>query len=122
LLRQVSPSNEGTIQPKGALSKVVKCVIIVRNNLLKGPNFEIDASGWLVDPTLNLIEQKFDKVYNSLAPIELLIYYRLPPVFPERLWPELRALLEQRLQNSRFRRVWIFDAKKKTILLVYPSG
>lgn len=63
-LRQIDPSHAGTIQPKGALSKVVKCVMIVRNNLHKGPNLEIDASGWLADPTLNLIEQKFDKNLN----------------------------------------------------------
>ena len=121
-LRQISPSCAGIIQPESDLSKEVKHAIIVRNNLIRKPEFEIDASGWLADQTLNLIDKKFGKNYNSSVPIELLIYYQLPPVLPERLWPKLRGFLEQRLQNSRFRRVWVFDAKEKTILFVYPLG
>jgi hypothetical protein len=127
-LQHVSPSFTGIhrleaiLRKRKAKERVIEGVIIVRDNSSGGPYFDQPPSGWLDDPTLNLVEQKFDKEYISSTPIELLIYYQLPPVLPERLWSELRALLEQCLQNSRFRRVWVFDAKKKMILFVYPSN
>ena len=103
------------------MSQVVEGVIVVRGNSSGGPHFDQPPSGWLGDPTLDLVKQKFGKIYTSSAPIELLVHYELPPLSSDQLWPKLRAFLEQHLVNSRFRRVWVFDVKNRTIPFVYPE-
>jgi hypothetical protein len=120
-LQQVSPSFIGIHPSKAGLSKVVEGVIVVRGNSSGGPHFDQPPSGWLDDPMLDLVKQKFGKSYASSAPIELLVHYELPPVSSDQLWPKLHAFLEQHLTNSRFRRVWVFDVKNRTISFVYPE-
>jgi len=120
-LRQMSDSFKGIAQSTGGLSKVVESAIVVRGSHGLGPCFEVDVTGWLDDPALDRVNQKLGKEYVSSAPIELLVSYRRqPPLLPDKLWPELCALLEQ-YQGSKFRRVWVFDVKNKEILFVYPA-
>lgn len=115
-LRQIDPSFVGVDRPQADLGRIVRYVAIVRGALRGGPHFERDISGWHGDVTLDAVKRKLGKVYNSSAPIELLVHYERSPVFSDQIWPELRAFLEQNLRNSRFRRVWVFAVKEKTIL------
>ncbi len=100
---------------------VVTRVTIQRGNFT-GPCFDVDSGGSFSDPTLNAIRQKMEeKSYSTSAPIELLGYYELQPVLDDTVWlPEFSAYVRQKLEQSLFRRVWIFDAIGQTVKFVYP--
>lgn len=85
---------------------------------VRGPLFDAIDGGWVHDPTVEIIKQKFGKRYVCEVPVELLAYHGFPYRF-EAVKPSLQAFLEDGLQSSSFRRVWVYSRMLRRIL--YPA-
>ena len=72
--------------------------------------FDVDAASHYDPVPLDAIEKKFDHIYESSAPIELLAYFDVLGAPPQSQLRPLYSLIEERLPSSCFSRVWVFDA------------
>ena len=103
------------------LRNVVRWILIQRG--VSGPMFDIEAATSFSDPTQERIKDKFfKKIYTTNADIELLCYYELQPELPESTWlPSIKEFVKTNLENSPFRRVWIYSVTKNKIIYVFPQ-
>ena len=75
------------------------------------------------DGTIELLEKKFAKRYETRAPIELLAYYASQAPFERPGWlGPIQDYITVYLGASRFRRVWLYNTFNKEILFVYPDA
>jgi hypothetical protein len=99
---------EGDYPLPGKL-RVIARVTIVRGNF-SGPRFKC-ISGSSYDPIPGEgLARKFQKVYKSHAPIELLAYFSDQHAPPQEEVHRFTQSIESSIKGSRFRRVWIYDA------------
>ncbi len=120
-LGSLNPCFVGEIQVPAQLRKVVDEVKVCRGNFV-GPEFDVGAGGAFQDPTLERIREKFSKAYASTWAIELVGYYEFQPVLHECFWKsEVQRFVRQNIGSSPFRRIWVFDAKRREVLFVYPA-
>ncbi len=113
----------GTLTPsrKSPLYEAVKEINVSRGKFI-GPCFDVEAVGSFADPAIERISTKFKKNYRTLYPAELLAYYELQPVLPKSTWlPRVQEYVRQNLQDSLFRRVWIFDIGTEAVMSL-PLG
>lgn len=103
------------------LKNVVRWILIQRG--VSGPIFDIEATTSFSDPVQERIKDKFfKKRYKTNTDIELLCYYELQPELPESTWPSsVKKFVKTNLENSPFRRVWIYSVTKNKIIYVYPE-
>ena len=81
-----------------------------------GPIFDPEAFGWIGDPTVPNIKQKFRKSYVSNYPIELVAYVDGNPMFPDDVWlGNLKEFVESQPKPFPFRQLWIFDCGKAKV-------
>ena len=93
------------------LTGVLSSVSVSRGSLV-GPIFEPESVGWIGDPTVFLIRQKFAKTYRTSHPIELLAYIDRNPVFPDDVWiGNIREFIDAQSRPLPFRKIWIFDCR-----------
>jgi hypothetical protein len=123
LLTTVEPRFVGKVllTDEPDLAEIISHVRISRGDFV-GPCFDVENVGWLGNPLLDRIRDKFAKTYTTDAPIELLAYYHWQPMGPTEIW--LRtcgALVAEGLAGSPFRRVWVFDVRRKGIEFVWPT-
>lgn len=116
-LKKVPPAFEGAFDPRMG---IVEKIYVTRGNCV-GPSLDIHAGGWVGDPTVDRIRGKFAKSYEVDVPVELLAHFELHPMFPDDVWvPRVRTCVSPKLAASPFRRVWIFDVRRKSIPFFYP--
>jgi len=76
------------------------------------------------DPVEDLLQEKFSKTYDISDPIDLLAYYSSQAPPPHAYWkPRVRGFIRSRLQESAFKRVWVFSVWKDedSVLLTVPT-
>jgi hypothetical protein len=89
---------------------------VISRGDFEGPEFDVDATSSIGDPTMESIRSKWQKQYITDAPIELLAFYELQPMLPETLWKSgLDSFLDAHWMSGPFRRVWLFDTGSRTI-------
>jgi hypothetical protein len=120
-LPKLSATLEGTVPIGEPLTKVIKKATMHRENFV-GPIYDDSSSVDFSEPAIDAVKGKFSKHYVSSAPIELVAYYGIQPLLPRGRWvPAVQRYVEENLAASRFRRVWVFDCTRKSILLAYPQ-
>ena len=119
LLRCPASLSEFVVKHDPNLTPVLE-QIRVRKSRLHGPVLDVGAFGWLGDPTETAITKKLKKSYVAKAPIELLAYVDWDLLPPEGAWKESAERAAELLEGSQFRRIWIFDTRKKEVLFVLP--
>ena len=103
------------------LSKTVYFVIVSRGSP-DGPHFGVSDAGSVSDPTEQTIRRKLEKRYKTTSPLELLAYCHLHHSnFRTGLAPRLSAI-EHEIQQSQFRRVWVFNNRTGCIEWMYPPN
>lgn len=122
-LQEIPSDFEGQVEVKGKEGSGVDTKVTIRRGNLVGPCFNVVSGGSFSDPTLNRIRQKIEeKSYKTSAPIELLGYYELQPVLSDSIWlPRVTDYVRQNVQNSQFRRIWIFDVRRNQLKVIYPQ-
>lgn len=81
-----------------------------------GPSFDPESIGWIGDPTVPNIKQKFEKTYDSSYPIELLAYIDGNPMFPDDVWlGNLMEFVDSQPKPFPFRWLWVFDCRKTQV-------
>ena len=107
------------------LKDIVKWIYISREKF-NGPICDIINSGTFNDPSQNRIKDKFQKKYETNSKIELLAYYEIQPEISEDIWKpklkELKEFIQYNIENSLFKRVWLFSVPQNKILYDYPSA
>lgn len=113
--------HEFCIKHDSDLMPVLRGVRVKRSSV-NGPSFHVSGYGHMNDPTFDTISAKFCKKYRTDAPVELLAYvcWDLLPSRDEILDAAKKACLD--IQNSPFRRVWIFDCIRREIIFVSPAA
>lgn len=120
-LETVEDDQLGEIEPPRELRKVLKQVRILRGGF-NGPFFDIMSAGFLGDPTIELINEKFMNTYKTNYPIELISYFELQPVIDPIVWlPKLKEHIESNIQSSPYKRVWVVEIPKKIVHFVFPN-
>lgn len=118
-LGTIDPNFEGVVTLNSSLTKVLRRMRIIRG-CFPGPFFEVCSVGSFSDPTLEKINKKFSKSYESPFPVELLIYFELQTILPEWLL-QIKDFLLSNQVRSPFRRIWIFDLPNKKVLHIQPE-
>ena len=122
-LKQLGASLEGKARPDSAsrLARVVRKVRVNRGGF-QGPQFDVENVGSLRDTTIDRIRGKRGRKYETSCPLELLIYFGVQPVLPEEVWlDQVREHLSGHLEASQFRRVWIFDVRRRRVVYAFPA-
>lgn len=102
-------------------SGILNFVSIVRGEFV-GPVLDVEASGFLGDPTLERLQDKFSRLYEADCPMELLAYIESHPMLPDESWlPAVDDFVGERLAESPFERVTIYDIHNATIRFEYPT-
>ena len=87
-----------------------------------GPILGVDSAGFLRDPTLYRLQNKFGKQYESDCPMELLAYIESHPTLPDYIWlPEVKNFVREHLKKSPFERVTIYDINKAIVRFEHPA-
>lgn len=103
-------------------NKAVRRLQVCGQTNSAAPVFHVGAFGNYRDETVNAVESKMGWAYGGLRPIELVAYYGIQGLHPPEMWrDDLDRLLDDRLDGSPFRRVWVFDYGSKTIAYVRPQ-
>ncbi|MEO5820545.1 MAG: hypothetical protein ABIT71_08565 [Vicinamibacteraceae bacterium] len=97
-------------------TSTLRFVRISRGNFV-GPAFQVDAATFLGNPIVARLERKFRKVYSGSAPIELLAFFELQPTAVAMWQAHVARFVAENLADSPFRRVWVYDANTKSVLL-----
>jgi len=112
---------ETVVIPKRRNLSSIQNVRVLRG-LASEPRFDVSAGGFFVVPAIDKISAKFKKRYQCDCPIELLAYFDGQPKVTEELWlPALVRFMRAEAERSQFRRIWVYDNKKKRILTVHPE-
>ena len=87
-----------------------------------GPVLDVESAGFLGDPTLERLQNKFGKQYESDCPMELLAYIETHPMLPDESWlPSVDDFVRAHLDESPFERVTIYDINNAIIRFEYPT-
>ena len=88
----------------------------------RGPILRVDSAGLLDDPTLDRLQNKFGKQYESDCPMELLAYIESHPTLPDDIWlPKVKVFVCKHLKESPFERVTIYDINKAIVRFEHPA-
>ena len=90
---------------------------------MNGPLFNPRGPALYVHETTALrIETKFAKQYKCDCPIELVVHSRTKPLPPKQFWYDgVHSLVQDRIAESPFRKVWVFDSIQSEIKYRYPA-
>jgi len=95
--------------------------IRITRNRVANLRFRIDHADFFSDPIITALKSKFGKKYKTKYPIHLLAYIDITPMIPENIWlPSAEKLIQTSLQNSQFKKVWIFDIINGENKMIYP--
>ncbi len=121
ILLGCSSNMQGNIA-KDLLPSGVNRIDVVRKQDMIGPLFNPRGPALFVrDISVAHIMKKFSKKYKCDCPIELLVHSKTHPLPPDQLWIDsVRKLLVQKIDQSPFQKVWIFDYMTSTIRYAYP--
>jgi hypothetical protein len=81
---------------------------------IAGPIVDVDSYGRLGDPTQFAIERKLRKTYMCDYPIELLAHIDIN-LLPLGIWENAAAKAAEGLNESPFKRLWVFDRTDQSI-------
>jgi hypothetical protein len=113
-------ANDGHFPTEGELRERVPLVHV--HPWEWGLQFDSSLFTRLTDPTMDRLASKFGKTYETAHPIELLMYTEIDLLFPDSVWrPTVVPYIDENLEESPFRRVWLFKAGAGTIDYVYPG-
>ena len=92
--------------------------IKISQGVFIGPMIHVEGVTSFGELILRKIMDKFDKKYKTKkSKIDLLAYYALQPEIPENHWlPEAASYIKDNINNSPFKRVWIYSYTKNKIL------
>ena len=85
----------------------VQHVYISRGESFSGPEFTTPTSGMLTGLNIGALEAKLDKAYESDRPVDLLAYAM--EVSRQADDDAIKALLDERMPGSSYRRVWVYE-------------
>ncbi|HEY3302191.1 MAG TPA: hypothetical protein VGL70_01510 [Candidatus Binatia bacterium] len=103
------------------LEKVIRGIEINRG-LFKGPVFTLAKFVEDINRSLDLLQKKFAKSYETGAPVDLLAYFlRQSPSRDNRWVEDVRGYVARKLNGSSFRRVWIYNRFDRKIVYVFPE-
>jgi hypothetical protein len=92
----------------------VKRITFFLPGLSGGPSFDITEAVWISHPIEKRVRDKIKKKYITQHITELLVYYELQPKLPDnRILVELDFI---DLQNTIFRRLWIYSVTEDRII------
>jgi len=87
-----------------------------------GPMFNRSNAMHISSGVFEALKSKFRKNYDCSYPVELVVHSDTRPLLPVQLWMKKTSkYIEDNLQNSPFRRVWVFDLHNRSIEYVFPS-
>lgn len=96
------------------LKDYVKRITFFLPGLSGGPSFDITEAVWISHPIEKRVREKLKKKYKTEHITELLVYYELQPELPDdRILAELEFI---DLQNTIFRRLWIYSVTEDRII------
>lgn len=96
------------------LAEVLRFVRVNRG--IVGPLFDVENYMRIGNPTLDTLNAKFQKTYESHCPIELLAYIDRNLMFPDNVWkPGVEHFFQEHGNYGQFGKVWIVDVYKKII-------
>jgi len=104
------------------LKNIIRRIVIDRREF-RGPIFDVGAATSFTDLCKETIECKFAKNYEIKCRLELLAYYDLQPeLIPENCWlPSVKKFIKEKIESSKFQRVWIYSVTRNKIMFVYPG-
>ena len=107
------------LEDEPALTETLNGVSISRGRFV-GPILDPESVGWVGDPSVPVVAQKFSKVYRTPHPVHLLAYIDANPMFPDEVWQsDLEEYLRDQARPWPFKRVWIFELRTGTIKCQY---
>jgi hypothetical protein len=118
-LMSLPPGFQGELSVRELPSTVapVAMLRITRGIDWPGPEFQVDGAGWIGQPLLEMVRDKWRKSYATPHRIELLAYYSVQPPGPPALWLEdLQSFVRANWDSSPFARVWVCDLSEPIIL------
>jgi hypothetical protein len=119
-LLTLDPAAQGTIARGHVAHLAVRPLSIYRSKSSFHPNVVMQGAGaWVNVQFSPTLKNKLDKNYPAEHhPVELLIYTAgLTPNAPD--WKEdARAVMEQRIEDSGFRCIWLHDDTSQTVVKV----
>lgn len=116
-LEELAVGYEGDVLLAPSVNRVVKTL----NVKAGGPLIHVSSFSTYKDPALASIGAKFEKHYESAAPIELLAVYDLQDDLPPAYWlDDVRAFVEAEIAASPFQRVWVFRYPDGPVLYCHP--
>jgi hypothetical protein len=103
------------------LNNKIHYISISRGDFV-GPIFNIGSVTSFADPCKERIKNKFKKKYEIDSNIDLLVYYEIQPMLPEKNWlPPVEEFIKTSIDKSLFQRVWIYSVTEKKIIYTYPN-
>jgi hypothetical protein len=86
-----------------------------------GLRIECSSAGFVADPTIDRLRDKFGKRYTSEEPMHLLMYTEIDLLMPDDVWlPAVDPFVQDHIKESAFRRVWLFKSGIGRIEYVFP--
>ncbi|MDD5085885.1 MAG: hypothetical protein PHE61_07595 [Candidatus Omnitrophica bacterium] len=115
-----SVEGEFELRSHRCLKDAVRSITVERG--IVGPMFYVESATFSSDPCRERIREKFNKNYETKSAIELLAYYKLQLELPKERWlPSVQEFLRDNIQDSAFRRVWIYSVNKDMVIFAYPE-
>jgi hypothetical protein len=94
----------------------------ISRGVFVGPMFRVEGVTSFGVSILKEIKDKFNKKYITKNKIDLLAYYALQPEILKNRWlPEAANYIKDNINNSPFKRVWIYSYTKNKIIFLYPD-
>ena len=104
-----------TLQDSKDFAGVLNFVVVSRGECGR-LKLDAESAGLLDDPTLDMLQNKFGKQYESDCPMELLAYIESHPTLPDDIWlPKVKIFVSKHLKKSPFERVTIYDINKAIV-------
>jgi hypothetical protein len=115
------PAAVSTMQTPEALRPTVQRVEPRHFPGIKGLCFHVPASAltWIGDTSVPTTRAKFEKDYPPGIGLQLLVYFRRQPAWPDAA-AKIRAYLEVEMPHEAFSTVWVYDDQSRQLLLRYP--
>jgi hypothetical protein len=114
LLELKNEYNGDAFEEDPAFSNILNSISISRGEF-KGPSLDVESAGFINDPIVERLKNKFEKEYNTSHPIELLMYNNINPIPLDISIENLREYLEAQPKPFPFKNIWIFDYPKNEI-------
>ena len=98
--------------------ELVECVDNSVAKSIYGGSFK---GGFFTDDfCLERIENKFRKSYSKAC--ELLVYFDAQPIIAKKSWlPQIQSFIEENINCSPFKKVWVYSIPQNRIMLVHPA-